>query len=77
MLQILVGGAFENFSEDSNSEFTSFTIPKSIIYINSNAFNGCNKLTKINYIGTEEEWNQIDGNTCLTNVTKVYNYIGE
>ncbi|MBE7074860.1 MAG: leucine-rich repeat domain-containing protein, partial [Clostridiales bacterium] len=58
---------------------TSVTIHSSVISIGSGAFASCNKLSTVNYTGTEEQWASItieSGNDPLTNATKVYNYQG-
>ena len=56
---------------------TSIEIPKGVTSIYSDAFYGCTGLTDVYYIGSEEDWAQIDimdGNECLTNATIHYNY---
>lgn len=51
---------------------TSITIPTTIEEIGRNAFNGCDSLTDVYYLGTEAEWealceNVATGNTALLN----------
>lgn len=57
----------------------SITIPKSLTSIGESAFAGCEKLNKINYEGTAEDWAKIEinttGNEVLNNATINYNYI--
>ena len=43
----------------SNSKITSITIPKNIVSMGRDAFNGCELLKKVNYLGTIDEWAQI------------------
>lgn len=63
-----------------SSSLESVTIPRSVTSIGEGAFYECDKLTEINYEGTEEEWQQIeidntdDGNSVLNNVKINYNY---
>ena len=38
---------------------TEVTIPKSVTVIDHWAFEDCEKLTQVNYCGTESEWNEI------------------
>ena len=61
-----------------NSAFSSFpnlekiNIPNSVKSIENNAFYRCNRLTTVNYNGTEEQWRAItigSGNRILTNAT--------
>lgn len=57
---------------------TSITIPNSVTNIGNYAFHYCYGL-KVNYKGTQEEWNKITigtGNESLTNATINYNYKG-
>ena len=42
------------------SSLTSIIIPDSVTSIGSYAFSGCSKLTKVNYLGTIDEWVQIE-----------------
>ena len=56
------------------SELTTVTIPSSVTYIGSYAFGWGSALTTINYTGSEDEWNKIDKNIDLTNITINYNY---
>jgi len=39
---------------------TSVTIPNSVSSIGYGAFEGCTVLTEITFLGTEEEWNEIE-----------------
>lgn len=40
------------------------TIPKSVVVIENNAFNGCGKLADVYYSGTKEDWDKIDIGSC-------------
>ena len=56
----------------SSEAITSITIPTTIEEIGRNAFNGCDSLTDVYYLGTEAEWealceNVATGNTALLN----------
>ena len=42
------------------SSLTSVTIGNSVTSIGSHAFSGCSRLTKVNYLGTIDEWMQIE-----------------
>ena len=42
------------------SGLTSVTIPNSVTSIGHDAFSGCSVLTKVNYLGTVDEWAEID-----------------
>ena len=56
---------------------TSVTIPASVKYIATNVFFGCDSLLNVYYLGSEEEWIEIDissGNDSLENATVHYNY---
>lgn len=48
-------GAFENCTG-----ITEVEIPSSVVEIGANAFDGCTGITKVNYLGTVDEWAQID-----------------
>ena len=64
----------------SHSSLTSITIPDNVTSIGNSAFSGCSSLTTVNYMGTEEQWNEITigyDNTELTDATINYNYKGE
>jgi hypothetical protein len=43
-----------------NSQMKRITIPRSVTYIGSAAFNGCLQLQSVNYLGTIAEWNRIE-----------------
>ncbi len=56
----------------ADEAITSITIPTTIEEIGRNAFSGCNSLTDVYYLGTEQEWealceNIATGNTALLN----------
>ena len=54
---------------------TSITIPNSVTNIGESAFFECNSLARVNYKGTEEQWNKIqidDYNSCLTRAKRNY-----
>ena len=58
----------------------SIIIPDSVTYLGSFVFHGCSALTNVYYVGTEEQWNNIEissNNNELTNATIHFNYIGE
>ncbi len=60
----------------------SVTVGNGVTAINSRAFYGCLRLSRINYRGTEEQWNAIlkedDWNRYIDdNYTIIYNYIDE
>ena len=63
------------------SSLTSIIIPDSVISINQYAFAYCTSLTTINYLGTEEQWNNIskgsDWDLNTGNYTITYNYTEE
>ncbi len=51
------------------SGITEITIPDSVTEIRENAFFGCNDLTTVHFVGTEDQWKAItfaDGNDALT-----------
>ena len=53
-------------------KLTSITIPNSVRVIGNGAFSGCNRLTDVYYLGSENEWNNIeigDYNERLTKST--------
>ena len=69
-----------NNAFSSCRSLTSITIPDNVTSIGDSAFSGCSSLTTVNYMGTEEQWNEItidSGNTYLTDATINYNYKGE
>ena len=51
------------------SGLTSVTIPNSVTSIDYNAFDGCKALTKVNYLGTVDEWVEIDFDSYASNPT--------
>ena len=56
---------------------TSVTIPKSIKIIYENAFDGCDALANVYYMGTQAEWDDIliyDGNNVLLNKLVIEDY---
>lgn len=48
------------FTRCANLE--SITIPASVTFMGWNAFSGCNSLAKVNYLGTIDQWVQIEFN---------------
>ena len=44
---------------------SQITIPKTMTSLEDTAFNECNKLTTVNYEGTEEQWNVMSGSNSL------------
>ena len=57
------------------TSLTSITIPSSVISIGSSAFGECNSLARVNYKGTEEQWNKIQigyWNDDLTSAKRNY-----
>lgn len=52
--RLIAGEAFKDCSS-----VTSVIIPNNVKSIGYYAFNGCKKLSKLNYIGTKEQWNNI------------------
>jgi len=52
-LQTIGGTCFES------AQITELTIPRSVTYIGDAAFNGCTRLSTVNYLGTIAEWNAI------------------
>ncbi len=51
------------------TNITSITIPASITTIMSDAFADCDSLTKVNYLGTIEQWVQVGFSTAKSNPT--------
>ncbi len=49
-----------NYTFDWCSRLESITIPNSVTSIGYYAFNGCSSLEKVNYLGTIDDWVQID-----------------
>lgn len=61
----------------ADAEFETILIPDTITTIGANAFEGCSNLKTINYIGTEEQWNEItvgENNDALINSEKIFEY---
>ena len=50
-------------------KLTEITIPASVTSIGLNAFNNCSGLTKVNYLGTTDEWAKIDFESFNSNPT--------
>lgn len=42
------------------NDLKSIVVPKSVTYIGFDAFDGCDKLTDVYFLGSEEQWNDID-----------------
>ena len=64
-------------SSFKDAEFETVFIPDTITEIGANAFEGCDYLETVNYIGTEEQWNAItigENNDALVNADKVFDY---
>lgn len=57
----------------SCSSLTSITIPNSVLTIGNGAFEKCLKSIKVNYIGSETDWNEItgEGKYILTYYAKI------
>ena len=51
------------------NKLTEITIPASVTSIGSVAFNNCSGLTKVNYLGTTDEWAKIDFESFNSNPT--------
>ena len=61
----------------SRTLITEITIPSSVVSIGENAFYRCNALEKVNFCGSDEEWNNIlidNNNKPLTNAEISYNF---
>ena len=61
----------------ANSTLETVVLPKSIIEIESLAFQRCDMLKTVNYTGTQEQWNSIsigEYNESLDSATINYNY---
>ena len=60
------------------NNLSSIVIPNSMIKIDEYAFDYCNKLSDVYFVGTEEQWEQINikkqGNKYLINANIHYNY---
>lgn len=71
--------AFSHVFESADGA-THIVIPNSVISIGEMAFNGCRALTDVYFMGTEEEWHEIEimtGNSDLLNATIHFNYVPE
>ena len=58
-----------------SSALTQISIPKTVVQIGENAFEGCTALEQVLYYGTKSEWDQIaisGGNTVLDTVSILY-----
>ena len=51
------------------------TIPNSVTLIDSSAFSGCTTLSKVNYLGTVDEWAKIDFKYSSSNPTYYAKYL--
>jgi len=56
---IILGGRYFFLSEPKAKNIKSFTIPRNIIYIPRDFFNGCTNLTDITFEGTIAEWENL------------------
>ena len=61
------GKSIENDAFSGYSGLTSITIGDSVTSIGDNAFGGCTGLTSINYLGTIEDWCNIDFSDTYAN----------
>lgn len=65
---------------EGHSEFETIIIPDNYKKIGEGAFSGCNNLTMVKYIGTQNEWENIsisENNEKLTSAKIAYNYTPE
>lgn len=65
------GSSFKNCSG-----IKEITIPRSVTGVGADAFKGCISLEKVNFTGTEEQWNKIkfsSGNNALTSLSINFN----
>ena len=81
MTKVVLSG---NITEVKDYTFCNFTdlkqvvISKSTVRIGRNAFDNCDMLNDVYYVGTESEWNSISVgayNDNLLNATKHYNFV--
>lgn len=56
-MQIIAPDAFEDMGE-----LEEITLPKNLVKLERNLFGGCDKLKKIFYNGSKEEWNKLPKN---------------
>lgn len=61
----IIGGA----SFSGCTELQSIDIPNNVTNILKSAFDGCDKLTTINYNGTKAEWNNVSMNNAFEDLT--------
>ena len=69
-----------NHAFDNCIWLANITLPSNLAIIYSYAFYRCERLSTVNYRGSEEQWNAINigsDNTPLTTATIVYNYTGD
>lgn len=65
----IIGIAPKAFKDEKQLE--EVTIPATVTKIGEDAFSGCDKIRKVTFLGTKEEWNKVDiadGNESLTSV---------
>ena len=65
--KVILPGAFQGCEL-----LSSIIIPNSVSSIGSGAFGGCSGLTKVNYLGTVDEWVEIDFEDSNSNPTAYY-----
>ncbi len=53
--------SIDNYAFAGCNGLTTITIPESVISIGDYAFSGCSNLTTVNYAGTQEDWESIEG----------------
>lgn len=68
--------SIDDYAFSGCSGLTSITIPNDVTSIGKNAFSGCKSLVNVYYLGTKDEWANINifssGNTYLTSATSYY-----
>lgn len=65
----IIGITSEAFKDEKNLE--EVTIPETVTEICEDAFSGCDKIKKVTFLGTKEEWSKVniaEGNESLTSV---------